>query len=205
MVKLKVGDMTRIKIISIVFGLILIGCFASTRPSKFRSEPDGFRGIKWGTEISTLKGMEKVEQDKSFGRDSVWYIRKGDTLTMGEAKLENIFYSFWMGSFESVWIDFKREENFMALRKELFEQFGKVRESEGNVEEMVKRTPRQQSSTERPGAFYAWFGKSTEILLTYSEDRHQGALTMNSRKIREERRDYEKEKGKNERMKERGF
>jgi len=191
MSKLKVGAMKRIKILTTVFVIILIGCFASTRPSKFRSEPDGFRGIKWGTEVSTLKDMKKVEQDKSSGRGLLWYRRKGDTLAIAEAKLENIFYSFWMGNFESVWIDFEGEENFEALRKELFEQFGKARESEGSMGNMGKRAP-----TERAGAFYAWWGENTEIFLSYSKDRHKGTLTMNSRKIREERRNYEKEKKK---------
>ena len=188
--------MTRIKILTVVFGIILIGCFTSTRPSKLRSEPDGFRGVKWGTEVSILKDVEKVEQGKSSARELVWYRRKGDTLAIGEAKLENIFYSFWMGNFESVWIDFKDEENFEALRKELFEQFGKAHESEGSMKRMDKRAERERSSAEHAGAFYAWWGKNTEIWLSYSKDRHKGNLTMNSRKIREERRDYEKGKEK---------
>ena len=91
--------------------------YASTRSSKPRSDPDGFRGIKWGTEISTLKDLEKVEQDKSTDSDLVWYTRKGDTLAIGEAKLENIFYSFWMGNFEGVWIDFKGGKILRLLKK----------------------------------------------------------------------------------------
>jgi hypothetical protein len=47
--------------------------------------------------------------------------------------------------------------------------------------------------------------EKTEIWLSYSKDRNKGTLTMNSRKIREERRDYEKQKEKQERLKERGF
>jgi hypothetical protein len=205
--KAESGAMTRTKILTIVFGIILTGCFASTRPFKSRPDPGGFRDIKWGTEISTLKDMEEVEQDRSSGKDSVWYRRKGDTLTIGEAKLENIFYSFWMGEFESVWIDVEGEENFEILKKELFERFGKARESEGSMEKMGKRARRERSETEPEGAgaFYAWWGKSTEIWLSYSEDRHKGTLTMNSRKIREDRREYEKEKEKEERLKERGF
>jgi hypothetical protein len=202
MVKVKMGAMPRIKILTIVFGIIAIGCFASRRPSMPRIDPEGFRDIKWGTEISTLKDMEEVEQDKPSGRDLLWYRRKGDTLTMGEAKLENIFYSFWMGEFESVWIDFGGEENFEALKKELFERFGKARGSEGGVNKIGKRARRERSPAEHPGAFYAWWGKNTEIWLSYSKDRHKGTLTMNSRKISEERRDYEKEKEKEERLRE---
>ena len=200
MAKLKVGAMKKLKILTIGNSIFLIGCFASARPSKPHSEPDGFRGIRWGTEISTLKDMEKVEQDKSSNSDLVWYTRRGDTSALGEAKLENIFYSFWMGNFESVWIDFKGEENFEGLKKELFGQFGKAHESEGSMKRMGKR-----AEPERAGEFYAWWGKNTELWLSYSKDRHKGTLTMNSRRIREERRDYEKEKEKEERLKERGF
>jgi hypothetical protein len=195
----------RIKILIIVFGIILMGCSTSIRPSKPPPGPDGFRNIKWGTEISKLKDMEKVEQDKSSGKDLIWYRRKGDNLAIGGAKLENIFYSFWMGEFESVWIDFEGEENFKALKKELFERFGKAHEPGGGMEKKGKSARGEQSPPERAGTFYTWWGEKTEILLSYSKDRNKGTLTMNSRKIREEKRDYEKQKEKEERLKERGF
>ena len=202
MVKLKEEVMKKVKILSILFTIFLIGCFASTRPSKSHPDPNGFRDIKWGTEISTLKDMEEVEQDKASGKELVWYRRKGDTLAIGEAKLENIFYSFWRGYFEGVWIDFKGEENFEALKKELFEQFGKALESE----EVTKKLDRGEPSTiGHAEEFYPWWGKYTEMSLSYSKDRHKGTLNINSRIINEERRAYEKEKEKEERLKERGF
>ena len=199
MVKLKVGAMKKVKILAILFIIFLIGCFASTRSSKPRSDPDGFRGIKWGTEISTLKDLEKVEQDKSTDSDLVWYTRKGDTLAIGESKLENIFYSFWMGNFEGVWIDIKGEENFEALKKELFEQFGKALESEELMKKAYERAWRGPSTIERTDFFYGWWGKNTEMSLSYSKDRHKGTLTINSRRIREGRKDYEKQKEKERR------
>jgi hypothetical protein len=199
------GAMKRIKILTIVFTILLISCVASTRSSKPRSEPDGFMGIEWGTEISTLKDMERVKQEKSLNSDLVWYAREGDTLAIGKAKLESIFYSFWMGKFESVWVDFKGDENFEFLKKELFERFGKVLDSEGSMQKMGKRAQEERSLTERAGTFYAWGGKNTEVWLSYSKDRHKGTLTINSRKISEERRDYEEEKEKEERLKKRGF
>ena len=201
----KAVAMKKVKVLAIAFSIFLISCASSTRYAKFRSEPDGFRDIKWGTEISALGDMEKVEQDKSLNSDLAWYIRKGDTLAMGKAKLENILYSFWMGNFESGWIDFKGDENFEALKNELFERFGKAHESEGSMEKMGKGARRERSPTGRAGAFYAWWGKNTEIFLSYSQDRHKGTLTMHSRKVREERREYEKEKEKENRIKERGF
>jgi len=205
MVKLKIEAMKKVKILAIIFSIFLIGCFASTRSSNPRSEPDGFRSIKWGTEITTLKDMEKAEQDKSSKSDLVWYIRKGDILAIGEAKLKNIYYSFWMGNFESVWIDFEGDENLKTLKKELFERFGKALESEELMKKMDNRMGGEPSTIGHAEQFYAWWGKNTEMWLSYSKDRHKGTLTMNSRKIREERRDYEKEKEKKERLKERGF
>jgi len=195
-VKLKVGSMEKVKILAIVFTLFLIGCFASTRPSKPRSDPDGFRGIKWGTEISTLKDMEKAEQDKSSNSVLVWYTRRGDPLAIGKARLENIFYSFWMGNFKSVWIDFRGDENFEALKKELFEQFGKVHESEELMRRMDRSEGREPSTIRHAEEFYAWWGKKSEMTLSYSRDRHKGTLSIDSTRMSEERRAHERQKGK---------
>jgi len=193
-VKLKVEAMKKVNMLAIVLSIVLIGCFGSIRASKPRSEPDGFRDIKWGTEISTLKDMEKTEQDKSPNNALVWYKRKGDTLAMGKANLENIFYSFWMGTLESVWIDFKGDENFETLKKELFEQFGKVLESEELMRKMDSRAGREPSTIKHYEEFYAWWGKKSEMTLTYSRDRHRGTLSIGSTTIGEERRVYEKQK-----------
>jgi len=203
MLKLKVGTMKKAKVLAIVFSIFLIGCFASTRSSKSPSEPDGFRSIKWGAEITTLKDMEKADQDKSSKSDLVWYTRKGDTLAIGKAKLENISYSFWMGNFESVWIDFEGDENFETLKKELFERFGKVLESEELMKKMDKRVGEEPSTIGHAEQFYAWWGKKTEMTLSYSKGRHKGILYINSKMISEERRAYEKQKEKEKRLKER--
>jgi len=196
----------KVKILAILFTIFLIGCFTSSRPSKpLRSDPDGFRGIRWGTEISTLNDMEKVEEDQSSDRDLVWYTRKGDTLAIGQAKFKNVFYSFWMGKFESVWIDFEGDENFEALKKESLERFGKVRRSEEPVKKTERGARTEPSAIKREDGFYAWWGRNTEVVLSYSRDRHKGTLTIHSTMIGEERRAYEKEKEKEQRLKEKGF
>ncbi len=201
----KLAAMRKIKVLAIALSILLISCAASTRNAKPRSEPDGFRGIRWGTEISALGDMEKVEQDKSSNSDLAWYIRKGDALAIGKAELENIFYSFWMGNFESVWIDFKGDENFETLKKELFERFGKALESEELMRKMDRGSSKEPPTVGHGDEFYAWWGKNAEISLSYSKDRRKGALSIYSRKIREERKAYEKQKEKEKRLKERGF
>ncbi len=205
MERLKVGAMKKVKVFTIAFSIFLMGCAGSTRHAKPHAEPDGFGGVRWGTEISALGDMEKVEQDKSSNSDLAWYIRKGDTLAIGRAKFENIFYSFWMGSFESVWIDFKGDENFETLKKELFERFGKALESEELMKKMDREASRELLTIGHGEESYAWWGKKTEMLLSYSRDRHKGTLSINSRTIREERKSYEKQKEKEKKLKERGF
>ena len=49
--------------------------FAGVSNFKSGSEPDGFRGIKWGTDISTLKDMEYLGIDPSYGGSKV-YIKR---------------------------------------------------------------------------------------------------------------------------------
>jgi hypothetical protein len=191
-----VGVMKKVKILALAFSICLVGCFASSRSSKFLADPDGFRDIKWGTEISTLKDMEKVEQDKSSKSNLVWYTRKGDPLAIGKARLENIFYSFWMGNFESVWIGFEGDENFETLKKELFERFGKVLESAELMKKVDSEAGREPPTIRHAEEFYAWWGKNTEMTLSYSRDRHQGTLNINSKMMSDERRAYEKQKGK---------
>jgi len=183
-------------VLAALLSLLLIGCIASPRPSKPLTDPDGFRDIRWGTEISALKDMEQVEQGRSPGTDLVWYTRKEDTFTIGKASLEKIFYSFWMGSFEGVWIDFTGDENFETLKRELFERFGKVLESEELVRKMDREEGREPSRIRRSEEFYAWWGKNTEMTLSYSRDRHKGTLNITSKRISEERRTYEKQKGR---------
>ena len=201
----KAGAMKTGKVLAIAFSIFLIGCAGFSGHAKPRSEPDGFGDIRWGTEISTLGNMEKVEQDKSSNNDLAWYIRKGDTLAIGKAKLEKIFYSFWMGNFESVWIDFKGDENFETLKKELFERFGKALESAELMKKTDREASRERSAIGHGEEFYAWWGKTTEMSLSYSSDRHKGTLYMNSKAMREERKAYEKQKDKEKRLKGGGF
>jgi hypothetical protein len=178
------GNIRKLKIIGIVFSLFLISCSAPVRPSNPYPEQTGFRGIMWGTEVSSLADMEKVEEEKSSGSDLVWYTKKEDPLTIGKAKLKGIFYGFWMGTLESVWVDFEGDENLEALKNELFAQFGKVPES-------VK-------------PFYAWGDRETEMTLSYSRDRQRGTLSIISRRVSGERRGYRKQKEIEERLRKRG-
>jgi hypothetical protein len=91
------GRMNLAVFLTIAIALLSASSFA------FTSEPDGFRGIIWGTDISTLKGMTHVRTYPSYGGVE-FYTRKGDELRFGDAQLYNIEYAFWKGKYASVWI-----------------------------------------------------------------------------------------------------
>jgi len=111
----------KVMTIVLVFLLLLpIEGFGKGKPGSFKpgSEPEGFRGIKWGTDISTLKDMEVKEKD--------WYVRTGDKLKIGEAELISIAYGFYKGKFECVMIEIKGQDNFSRIRDICFELYGPV-------------------------------------------------------------------------------
>jgi len=146
---------------------------------KFRpnSEPDGFRGIKWGTNISTLEDMEYLYTDQSYGGIKL-YKRKGDVLKIGGAQIEKIFYEFWNGQLCSVRILTFDYTNWAGLREACFEKFGKPFQ------------PNKYINT------YAWGGIKTEILLEYDKIKKVGELWMNSKAISKKQKEYNNEKAK---------
>ncbi len=87
----------------------------------FENEPDGFRGIKWGTNIKDLHDMTFSETNKSTHDDI--YERKGDSLKIGDAKLALIGYLFYEGKFWGVSIMFE-VDNFSSLKYTLIQKYG---------------------------------------------------------------------------------
>ena len=162
MKKLQVAVMALNKILVIAFSIILMGCFASTRPfSKSPLDPEGFRGIKWGTDIATLKDMVFV---MATGKNVKRYQRKGDELTIGKAKLDSIQYEFRNGRFCLVEIEFQGVENFNLVKETMFETYGKGRKMADNTES------------------YFWEGEKTDIIMIFDTD-IGGGITISSKKF----------------------
>jgi hypothetical protein len=118
----------------VLFCLILLGTLAFTQPVnqsggfKDGSEPDGFRGIKWGTPISSVDGMAEVWSDG----DMRVYERLGEPLEIGSAKLHSVLYVFWQGKFMEARIvipkyygpDKTEMANFNAVKEICYDRFG---------------------------------------------------------------------------------
>ena len=152
--------------------VIVVGIFSCTQKStsgfKPNSEPDGFAGIKWGTEFSEVKSnmvesrnvINPTEPDVKI---KIYYTPKGDNLKMGEAQLDKIEYGFWKGKFAEVQITATGPENFNYLKKVLFEKYG-------TVDKPIQ-------------GLYPWNGSVTRMALRYDEPTKTSSLTISSTKI----------------------
>jgi len=158
--------MKKIELLIIFTGLFLIESFVFSKglgDFKPGSEPDGFRGIKWGTEISTLKDMVFV---MAIDKDVKRYERKRDELKMGKAKLDYIQYEFRKGKFYLVEIGFQGIENLNNLKETMFEIYGKGRS--------------MSEKTERMSESYFWEGEKTDMIMVYDSD-IGGGITISSK------------------------
>ncbi len=90
----------------------------------FRNEPKGFRGIKWGTNISTLKDMKCTWESWPGRFEEKYYVREREKLQIGKVKLKKIEYSFHEGRFWKVMIDIERREDYSVLLEIFKRRFG---------------------------------------------------------------------------------
>jgi hypothetical protein len=145
------------KIRYFVLFMVLMGAFGFSPPAdqpvnfKPGSEPDGFRGIKWGAHISAVNDLVQAWENG----DRKFYTRKSEDLEIGGAKLHQIIYVFWQERLMEVRVsilknyDGSRDElvNFNIVKDICFEQFG---------ERKAPLLAREQ---------YAWNGEKTWVHL----------------------------------------
>lgn len=173
------------KLLSIGLLLVFMGSFAFTQPEDFKpgTEPDGFRGITWGTPASTLNDLYQVWNDG----DRKYYERKGDPLEIAGAKVHRIVYIFWQGQFLEVKVDIlKAYDNpqdefthFKILRQVCFDRFGARRKAIFGAEE------------------YSWFGDISRVKLV-RDDPGLLQLRLGSTRLLEQIKSYEEEKARQE-------
>lgn len=140
----------------------------------FQNEPDGFRDIKCGQGIESLKNIV-LTLDISDGKPvgDKFYKRKNDVLKLGEAQLESLRYVFWNDKFSGILITAKGYTNWRALKDVVFEKFG-----EG----------------EKPNRFiekYSWIGDKGGVDLKYNEISKEANLMILCIDVLHEKKDYE--------------
>lgn len=119
----------------------------------FRNEPDGFRGIKWGTKIGALGGMEFVRGEGA----EKYYARPDEKLKVGDAVIERITYGFYRDEFYKVTIRFKGLMNYLHLKKTLTDLYG----DGDNI----------------PGTdVYSWSGKKVAVVIEFKGMLNEGEV-----------------------------
>ena len=141
------------------------------------AEVDGFRGIKWGTELSKLSNeMSYIKTDPEGIKI---YSKKDDKLIIGKAVVVSIEYHFWDDKFCGVLIRSKGNSNFYFLKEAAVEQFGEGR----------RLLPKLEN--------YIWVGKVTYVTLENLEALVPGAfnsLSIYSKKFLDEGERQHREK-----------
>lgn len=123
-----------------------------------------FPDLRWGTKISAVKGLEKVQgPDKQDGVAE--YLLKKENLKFGPAALSSIHCAFWRDRLYMVTIRTKNQSNFIALRDEVFRLFGKGLRVDPSIEK------------------YLWTAVPNDMMLQYSKDGQQGLLWLRSSEI----------------------
>ena len=158
---------------ALIFLLIISVC-AAIPVLAFQNEPDGFRGIKWGTNISKLPDMYLVED----GGDLKYYTRPYDRMRIGDADIERITYGFYKNRFYRMEIRFSEFSNFTRLKATFFDQYGIGVKPHADLED------------------YWWVGSTVNILIGYNEITFKGAITILFRPINEEKATDDKQKAK---------
>lgn len=142
---------------AVIFGVLLFAArlvSAAPEPASFTKEPDGFRDIRWGTEIEKCDDM--VPDIYAFGRSI--FNRKKENLKMGDSLLSGIDYHFHDGKFCAAVVFFAGNEDFRKIRDEVFRLYGKAPESQ------------------RGGYQYRWKGRDVEVFLSFKGMANVGRL-----------------------------
>ena len=146
-----------IRIITFLSSLLLLAHIVFAQPDAFKAgtEPDGFRGIKWGTHISALNDMTKVWEDGN----RTFYERKGESLEIGGAKLHKIIYVFW-------------KDRLLEVRVAILKDYGPDRDELANFN-IIKDICFDKFGEQKKPFFgkeqYSWFGGRTWMYLGYED------------------------------------
>jgi hypothetical protein len=93
---------------------------------------EGFRGIKWGTNINNIENMVLEEEG-----EMKHYSRSTDNLKIGSSVLDHIIYSFYKNSFCDVYIRTTGYSNFKHLKDAIFTYYGKGYQDNEYIEDWL--------------------------------------------------------------------
>jgi hypothetical protein len=101
--------------LALVFGPILVDAF--------QNEPDGFRGVHWGTSLSNLKGY-RLLYPYLLDRRVRYYDKEKENLQVFGMTADNIEYGFARGRFYSFRVQFSGEGKIENVKNYLVNKYG---------------------------------------------------------------------------------
>jgi len=139
----------------------------------YQNEPAGFRGIQWGTDISTLEHMVLVKDksDNPAQEGLKMYYKKSEVMTKGRAALNQVGYIFFKDKFISAQILTEGSSNWLGLKDDAFQIFGKGEQTDPSFEQ------------------YFWFGNKSNIKLNYNKETERGSLSIVSTQYKSQYQD----------------
>ncbi len=128
--------------------------FSSSASAFFQNEPDGFRGIIWGSSVKDLPGAEFLAKEG----DQQFYTLKGEKLTIADARIDKIVYGFYKDRLFNVMVYYTGLPNFMKIKEVLMQQYG------------IPDQPNQYIDK------YFWDGSKVDIFANYDDISKEGRI-----------------------------
>jgi hypothetical protein len=121
-------------------------------------EPTGVNGIKWESELSTLKEMKLYTKESNVS----YYVRADDAYKLKNGKLIPIYYGFWRDKFYVGVVKTKQVSDWEDLKEAVFEKYGVGAKPFSNQEE------------------YLWVGTDATMALRYDGNSKSGTFYIRS-------------------------
>jgi len=149
---MKLPHVRQLGVLGLCLASVLICTFFGCG-SPAASQPEEFRGLKWGAETSSVSGLSQIADEGNLAL----YEKSDEPLKMGEVGLEQVIYGFYKGRF------------YMGMV--YFPAAGFKR-----IEEMLTRQLGQPAKPDNTPSKLIWDGDSVSVLLTLGESSDQGRL-----------------------------
>ncbi len=144
--------------------LIILAPPSTQAMSPILNDPQGFEGIKWGTDLHTLDQLTLVDSDD---RIQAYQFKEG-TLGFANTTVEMLHLLTIDHRFARVLIRYKGNDSHQAIMEYLTNHFGPVIRRPGS---MVRGLNQENT----------WRGNETEANLNYREHGERGFLMIQSR------------------------
>jgi len=135
----------------------------------------GFRDLTFGQALATCKGMVRFWDDAG---DNQMFTRQDENLTLGEAKLKQVQYSFYQQKLVAVFVQIDGEENTNAVLRVLQHAYGAGMVTTNNS--------------------VLWMGDKVHAEFDPIKERPAAIFLMRSRALSQEQRDGTKAKAERE-------